>query len=96
MEVVEYKVGHNLLKITDSDRVMFNNAVYVLYTQNVGTGWDKHSPLVAKPKARKLINLDILIPVEKYVTTISGIKSEYENYKFDLEKLEQFVKGELK
>lgn len=96
MEVVEYKVGHNLLKITDSDRVMFNGAVYIVYTQEVGTGWDKRSPLLARAKARKLINLGILIPVENYVTTFSGIKSEYDNYKFDLEKLEKFVKGELR
>lgn len=95
MNIVEYKVGHHMLKITDVDRVVFNGAVYILKTQKVGTWVDEHSPIIAKAKATKLVKTGVLVPVENYISRFSGVDTEYDQYKFDLDKLEQHLRGEL-
>ena len=88
--MVRIKLGHNYFDITEKDIVTFNGASYSLSTQKYNTSFDnvysKIAPTVAQLKAKKMIKQGVLQRISD---------TELIRYKFDISKLEYFVKDGL-
>lgn len=87
------KVGRNTFDINENDIIMFNGACWQLITREVYSGWNCCSPTVSKTLCQKLLSKDILRLVKKereYVTANGELMGIY-YYKFNIDKLNEFV-----
>lgn len=87
------KVGREIYDINENDVVLFNGACWQLITRKVFSGWHKYSPTMSKILCEKLLKKNILILTKKegeYVTE-SGKQMGLYYYKFDVEKLNEFI-----
>ena len=65
---MKLKVGREEYNLDESDRIMFNGAVFILITRTAGYGFNKYSPTVSKVRMNKLIkNGDMILCKEKYI-----------------------------
>lgn len=72
---------------------MFNGACWQLITQTIHSGWNNYYPTVSKTLCEKLLKKNILILVkkEREYTTESGKQMGLYYYKFDMDKLNEFL-----
>lgn len=91
--MAELKIGRQVFDITEKDIVMFNGACWQLITQTVRGGWHDYYPTVSKTLCEKLLKKNILILVkkEREYTTESGKQMGLYYYKFDMDKLNEFL-----
>ena len=66
MEVtsMDLKCGRTTYTLTDNDIIMYNGTNYKLITRHIGSPFDNIHPVVAKPKATKLIKDGLLQAVK--------------------------------
>lgn len=91
--MAELKIGRRVFDITEKDVVMFNGACWQLMTQTVRSGWHDCYPVVSKTLCEKLLKKNILILVKKereYVTE-SGKQMGLYYYKFNMDKLNEYI-----
>lgn len=87
------KVGREIYDINKDDIVLFNGACWQLITRKVFNGWHEYSPTMSKTLCKKLLNKNILVLIKKeaeYVTA-SGEQMGLYYYKFDIERLNDFI-----
>ena len=91
--MAELKIGRRVFNITEKDIVMFNGACWQLITQTIHSGWNNYYPTVSKALCEKLLKKNILILVkkEREYTTESGKQMGLYYYKFDMDKLNEFL-----
>lgn len=91
--MAELKIGRRVFDITEKDIVMFNGACWQLITQTIHSGWNNYYPTVSKTLCEKLLKKNILILVkkEREYTTESGKQMGLYYYKFDMDKLNEFL-----
>lgn len=91
--MAELKIGRRVFDITEKDIVMFNGACWQLITQTIHSGWNNYYPTVSKTLCDKLLKKNILILVkkEREYTTESGKQMGLYYYKFDIDKLNEFL-----
>ena len=87
------KVGRNVYDINEKDVVMFNGACWQLLTRRVFNGWHGYPLTVSKTLCQKLLKKDILklVKKEKEYVTADGQQMGLYYYKFDIDKLSEFV-----
>ena len=91
--MAELKIGRNTYDINEKDRLLFNGAVWQITTRTVFDGWYEYYPIVSKTLCQRLLKKGILILVKKekeYVAT-NGQQMGLYYYKFDMDKLNEFV-----
>lgn len=91
--MAELKIGRRVFDITENDVVMFNGACWQLITQTVHSGWHDYYPTVSKTLCEKLLKKDILILTKKKdeYTTLEGKQMGLYYYKFDMDKLNEYI-----
>lgn len=91
--MAELKIGRQVFDITENDVVMFNGACWQLITQTIHSGWNDYYPTVSKILCEKLLKKNILILVkkEREYTTESGKQMGLYYYKFDMDKLNEYI-----
>lgn len=91
--MAELKIGRKVFDITEKDVVLFNGACWQLITQTIHSGWNNYCPTVPKTLCEKLLKKNILILVkkEREYTTESGKQMGLYYYKFDMDKLNEFL-----
>lgn len=91
--MAELKIGRKVFDITEKDVVLFNGACWQLITQTIHSGWNNYYPTVSKTLCEKLLKKNILILVkkEREYTTGSGKQMGLYYYKFDIDKLNEFL-----
>ena len=92
------KIGRNTFEINEKDVVLFNGACWQLITQKVYRDWHYYSPTMSKTLCAKLLKKNVLILVKKeneFVTS-DGKQIGLYYYKFDVDKLTEFLKQEGK
>ena len=91
--MAELKIGRRVFDITEKDIVMFNGVCWQLITQTIHSGWNNYYPTVSKTLCEKLLKKNILILVkkEREYTTESGKQMGLYYYKFDIDKLNEFL-----
>lgn len=91
--MAELKIGRRVFDITEKDIVMFNGACWQLITQTIHSGWNNYYPTVSKTLCEKLLKKNILILVkkEREYTTESKKQMGLYYYKFDIDKLNEFL-----
>ena len=91
--MAELKFGRNVFDITDEDVVMFNGACWQLISQKIFDGWYDYPPKVSKTMCEKFVKKGILVIYRKeqeYVTQ-DGRQMGLYYYKFDMDKLNEFL-----
>lgn len=92
------KIGRNTFEISEKDVVLFNGACWQLITQKVFRDWHYHFPTMSKALCDKLLKKNVLNLVKKeneYMTS-DGERMGLYYYKFDVDKLAEFLKQEGK
>ena len=91
--MAELKIGRKVFDITEKNVVLFNGACWQLITQTIHSGWNNYYPTVSKTLCEKLLKKNILILVkkEREYTTESGKQMGLYYYKFDIDKLNEFL-----
>ena len=91
--MAELKIDRKVFDITEKDVVLFNGACWQLITQTIHSGWNDYYPTVSKTLCEKLLKKNILILVkkEREYTTESGKQMGLYYYKFDIDKLNEFL-----
>ena len=94
--MAELHINRRVYDITERDVVLFNGAVWQLITQNYFSGWHSYYPKISKITCEKFVKKNILVMFkkEKEYLTESGQQMGLYYYKFDMEKLEEYLKQE--
>lgn len=94
--MAELKIGRNVFDITDRDVVMFNGACWQLMSQKIHKGWHDYSPKASKTMCEKFVKKGILVMCkkDKEYTTMDGRQMGLYYYKFDMDKLNEFLSKE--
>lgn len=91
--MAELKIGRRFFDISEKDILLFNGACWQLMTQTYFDGWKSVYPTVSKTMCDKFAKKNILIHVatkDEYVTA-EGKQFGLYYYKFDMDKLEEFL-----
>lgn len=91
--MAELKIGRNVFDINERDVVLFNGVCWQLITRKIHKGWHDCSPTVSKTMCNKFVKKDILVMFKKekeYITS-NGQQMGMYYYKFDMDKLNEFV-----
>lgn len=91
--MAELKIRRRTFNITGDDVVMYNGACWQLMSQTYFDGWHRTTPIMSKTMCEKFVKKNILVMYKKereYVTT-DGRQMGLYYYKFDMEKLNEFV-----
>lgn len=91
--MAKLKVGRNVFDINENDIVLFNGACWMLLTRKIIKGWHDYSPTVSKALCKKLVKKNVLVMFKKereYLTS-DGEQMGLYYYKFDMEKLEEYL-----
>lgn len=91
--MAELKFGRDTFDITEKDVVMFNGACWQLITQKIHKGWHDYSPKASKAMCEKFVKKGILVMFkkEKEYTTMNGKQMGLYYYKFDMDKLNEYI-----
>ena len=93
--MIKLKINRREYEITENDVVLFNGACWQLITQKCFDGWFYAIPSMSKTICEKFVKKNILIMFKKekeYITS-EGKQMGYYYYKFDMEKLEEYLNG---
>ena len=87
------KVGREIYDINKNDIVLFNGACWQLITRKVFRDWYEYSPTMSKTLCKKLLNKNVLVLTKKEgeYQTASGEQMGLYYYKFDIDKLNEFL-----
>ena len=87
------KVGREIYNINKNDIVLFNGACWQLITRKVFRDWHEYSPTMSKTLCKKLLNKNVLVLTKKEgeYKTASGEQMGLYYYKFDMDKLNEFL-----
>lgn len=91
--MVELKIGRRTFNITNNDVVMHNGACWQLISQTYFNGWNSATPVMSKTMCEKFVKKNILVHYktsEEYETA-DGRKFGLYYYRFDVDKLEEFL-----
>ena len=91
--MAELKIGRRVWNITEKDIVLFNGACWQLITQTYFTDWSHCYPIMSKAMCEKFVRKNILVMFKKereYLTQ-DGRQMGLYYYKFDLDKLNEFL-----
>lgn len=91
--MAELKINRRNFDITNRDVVLFNGACWQLITQTYFSNWYNHYPLMSKTMCERFVKKGILVLHEKkdeYITS-SGKQMGLYYYKFDIEKLNEYL-----
>lgn len=91
--MAELKVGRNVFDINEKDVVLFNGACWQLITRRVFDGWHNVTPSISKVICNKFVKKNILVMFKKeneYITS-DGKQMGLYYYKFDIEKLNEYL-----
>lgn len=91
--MAKLKIGRRIFDIDDEDVVMSNGACWQLTTQRYFDGRHYVTPVMSKIMCEKFVKKNILIhfkTTDEYVTA-EGKKFGFYYYKFDTNKLEEFL-----
>ena len=94
--MTKLKIGRNIFEITEKDVVLFNGAGWILITQKLFSGWSSYPPSMSKAICEKFVKKNILVMFkkEKEYLTQDGKQMGLYYYKFDIDKLKEFlIKG---
>ena len=77
------------------DVVLFNGACWQLITREIFKGWHYYCPKVSKTMCEKFVKKNILVMYkkEKEYITADGKQMGMYYYKFDMDKLNEFING---
>lgn len=91
------KVGRHLYDINENDVVMFNGACWQLITRSIFSGWHSYPPTVSKVICEKFVKKGILVlyKKEREYTTAEGKQMGLYYYKFDINKLKDYLHREI-
>ena len=91
-------IGRRTFEIGEKDVVLFNGACWQLITQTIFKGRHNTYPRMAKSLCQKLLKKNVLILVkkEKEYMTSDGEQMGLYYYKFDIDKLAEFLEQEEK
>lgn len=91
--MAELKVGRKVFDINEKDIVLFNGACWMLITRKIWSGGHYTTPTMSKSMCKKLVKNNVLIMYkkEKEYITANGEQMGLYYYKFDMEKLEEFI-----
>lgn len=91
--MAELKLGRNIFNITDRDVVLFNGVCWQLISQEIFQGYHMCFPSISKTMCEKFVKKGILIMYkkEKEYLTKDGKQMGLYYYKFDMDKLNEFL-----
>lgn len=91
--MVELKIGRRIYNITEKDVALFNGACWLLTSQTYFNGWKDTYPAMSKVTCEKFVKKGILemFKKEKEYTTSTGKQMGLYYYKFNMEKLNEFI-----
>ena len=91
--MAELKVGRRVFDINENDIILFNGACWMLTTKTIRNGYSECYPTVSKIMCEKFVKKNILVFIrkEKEYITSSGEKMGLYYYKFDMDKLKEFL-----
>ena len=93
--MAKIKIQRKEFEITNKDIILFNGACWQLLTQKVFKDWNECCPTISKTMCEKFVKKDILVMVKKekeYIAS-NGKQMGLYYYKFDIEKLENYLKN---
>lgn len=91
--MVKLKIGKTFFDITERDVILFNGACWQLISQKVYKDWHDYSPKVSKTMCEKFVRKGILVMYKKEqeYTTMDGKQMGLYYYKFDIDKLNEYM-----
>lgn len=91
--MAELKIGRKVFDITEKDVVLFNGACWQLITQEFFSNYCYYSPTMSKTMCEKFVKKGILVMFkkEKEYTTMNGKQMGLYYYKFDMDKLKEYI-----
>ena len=91
--MAELKIGRKVFDITEKDVVLFNGACWQLITQEIFSNYHYYSPTMSKTMCKKFVKKGILVMFkkEKEYTTMDGTQMGLYYYKFDMDKLNEYI-----
>lgn len=94
--MAKLKIGRKTFEITEKDVVLFNGSCWQLISQKVYRDWHYYSPSMSKVLCEKLLKKDVLILVKSKdeFTTQSGKQMGLYYYKFNMDKLQEYLSSE--
>lgn len=91
--MADLKIGRIVYDINEKDVVLFNGVCWMLLTRYIRNGWYEYNPTMSKTLCNKFAKKNILVLFKKereYVTQ-NGQKMGLYYYKFNMEKLEEYL-----
>lgn len=91
--MAELKIGKKVFDITEKDVVLFNGARWQLITQKIFSNYSYYSPTMSKIMCDKFVKKGILMMFkkEKEYTKMDGKQMGLYYYKFDMDKLNEYI-----
>lgn len=91
--MAELKIGRKVFDITEKDVVLFNGACWQLITQEIFSNYHYYPPTMSKTMCEKFVKKGILVMFkkEKEYTTMDGKQMGLYYYKFDMDKLNEYI-----
>lgn len=91
--MAELKIGREVFDITEKDVVLFNGACWQLITQKIFSNYHYCSPTMSKTMCEKFVKKGILMMFkkEREYTTMDGKQMGLYYYKFDMDKLNEYI-----
>ena len=89
--MVELKVGRNVLKIDESDLILDNGACYQIITKQIGSGFNKTTPVMSKKLFADLKKCELIFTSEGLrLAAIQKYGNHVETYwKFNVERMKE-------
>lgn len=93
--MAELKIGRDVFDVNDRDVVLFNGACWQLISRRIKSGWSSYCPKMSKTLSEKLLRKGVLYLVKKEgeYTTTEGKQMGLCYYKFDMDKLVEFLRS---
>ena len=94
--MAELKIGRRIFNINDKDVAMHNGACWQLTTQTYFDGRHYVTPVMSKTMCEKFVKKNILVhfKTEDEYVTAEGKKFGLYYYRFDVNKLEEFLNNQ--
>lgn len=91
--MAELKIGRDIFNITERDVMLFNGACWQLISQKTHKGWQDYFPQASKTMCEKFVKKGILVmyKMEREYITQDGKQMGLHYYKFNMDKLNEFL-----
>lgn len=91
--MAELKIGRKVFDITEKDVVLFNGTCWQIITQEIFSNYRYYPPTMSKTMCEKFVKKGILVMFkkEKEYTTMDGKQMGLYYYKFDMDKLNEYI-----